>query len=244
MLQYVNRLVDYFKRLSFCLREWRYRRSYSQYGEDMLLRGFFKELGKWNWEYKGFYVDIGAYHPTRLSNTKIFSVAGWRGINVEPSKEAMQLFQKTRRRDINVHAGIAAVIGELDYYQFSCRPMNTFSKEFAELVIANGASLSGIEKVPVMTMEALLDTYLPEGVSIDFVSIDCEGLDFAILQSNNWHKYRPEFILVEIHTNGKNWRVQKGPIATFLRSVGYELVGQSFVTALFQRISNEERAQT
>ncbi len=230
-------LPDFLRKCFFYSKELRFRRSYSQYGEDLMLCGFMGN--KWSWSYKGFYIDIGAHHPRNLSNTKKFYDVGWRGINVEPSAEAIKLFHKARKRDINVNAGIGTECGVLDYYRLSCSPMNTFSKQFAESAIANGdVSLLGVVKVPVMTMEMLLDKYLPEGQDIDFVSIDCEGLDLEILKSNNWYKYRPEFVLVEIHTGGKNWEIPQGSVATFLRSVGYELVGQCFVTSLFQRVSD------
>ncbi len=230
-------VTDFFRKCIFYLKDWRFRRSYSQYGEDLMLIGFLRD--KWSWSYKGFYVDIGAHHPRILSNTKKFYDIGWHGINVEPSVDAINLFRKARHRDINVNVGIGIECGEFDYYRLSCKLMNTFSKQFAESAIAEGGvSLVDILKVPVMTMEQLLDKYLPAGQNIDFVSIDCEGLDLEILKSNNWEKYRPEFILIEVHTNNKNLEIPHGDVAVFLRSVGYEHAGQSFVTSLFQRVSD------
>ena len=209
-----------------------YHRSYSQVGEDLLLVGFLGD--KWGWDYKGFYVDIGAFHPTMYSNTKKFYEVGWHGINVDASREAISLFKKKRKKDINVNVGIGITRGNLDYFQLDNRPMSTFSKEFADAAIARGdASLERIVKIPVITMEELLDTYLPENRHIDFISIDCEGLDLEILKSNNWDKYRPDFILIEIHTGGRNWEIPKGKVAEFLRQFGYELIGQSCVTSLF-----------
>lgn len=34
----------------------------------------------------GVYVDVGANHPDRMNNTKLFYERGWRGINIEPDK--------------------------------------------------------------------------------------------------------------------------------------------------------------
>ena len=229
-------LLLFLKKCWFWGKEYRFPPSYSQYGEDLLLKGFLGD--RWSWNYRGFYVDIGAHDPVNLSNTKKFYDVRWRGINVDASSGAICKFKKNRRRDINVNVGIGKNPGELDYYVLSTTPMNTFSKEFAEAAIASGkTSLVRIEKIPVMTMCALLDKYLPKGQSIDFVSIDCEGLDLDILESNDWCKYRPDFILIEIHANGKNWEIPQGPVARFLETVGYKLVGQCKVTSLFQRIS-------
>jgi hypothetical protein len=71
----------FFLKCLFYAREIGFHRSYSQYGEDVLLQGFWED--KWSWGYKGFWVDIGAHHPSNLSNTKAFALNGWRGINVD-----------------------------------------------------------------------------------------------------------------------------------------------------------------
>ena len=42
--------------------------SYSQEGEDMILKSFFENKK----HYRGFYVDVGAHHPVRYSNTYFF----------------------------------------------------------------------------------------------------------------------------------------------------------------------------
>jgi len=68
---------------------------YSQDGEDIILKEFFS--GK----EKGFYVDIGAHHPLRLSNTYLFYKKGWSGINIDAMPGSMKIFNKKRRRDIN-----------------------------------------------------------------------------------------------------------------------------------------------
>jgi len=212
-------------------------RSYSQLGEDAMLRGFMHE----RWEdknYKGFWVDIGAYDPTRFSNTRMFSERGWRGINVDAMAEAIDLFNTTRKKDINVNVGIGQEKGELDYYMFASRDYNTFSKDFADDLMRNdGFVLKDIKKVPVITMEELLDAYLPTGQHIDFITIDAEGLDLEILQSNNWNKYSADFILIEIDAKCRNVDIPQSPVAEFLRTKGYEFVGQGLWTTLFRKMS-------
>ena len=58
----------------------------------MILASFFE--GKKN----GFYVDIGAYHPKRYSNTHHFYIRGWRGINVDPTPGSMRAFRRRARK--------------------------------------------------------------------------------------------------------------------------------------------------
>ncbi len=223
------------KKARFYSKELFFKRSYSQFGEDLLLQGFLGE--KWCWNYKGFWVDIGAHHPKRLSNTKIYSDVGWRGINVDASCEAIKAFERERPRDINVNVGIGKTAGTLDYYRMSASPMNTFSKAFAEKAIEGGVKLRETVKIPVMTLKDLLDRYLPKGQAIDFLSIDCEGLDLEILESNDWNLYQPEYVLIEIHADGRNWEIPNSPVAVYLRARGYEIVGQSVLTSLFRRVT-------
>ena len=74
------------------------KRSYSQEGEDMLLDRFLEDRSV------GFYVDVGAHHPKRFSNTYRLYCRGWRGLNIDANPGSMTLFQKLRPRDINVEA--------------------------------------------------------------------------------------------------------------------------------------------
>ena len=46
---------------------------YSQEGEDMILSKIF------GGQKSGFYVDVGAHHPLRFSNTYLFYLRGWGG---------------------------------------------------------------------------------------------------------------------------------------------------------------------
>jgi len=69
-------------------------KSYSQEGEDMILRRLFEK------QLTGFYVDVGAHHPKRFSNTYFFYKQGWHGINIDAMPGSMKLFEKIRPRDI------------------------------------------------------------------------------------------------------------------------------------------------
>lgn len=229
-----------FRRLrSLCNSPWRVATgeahvSYSQTGEDMLLLSFLRSRLD-DLKYKGFWVDIGAHHPTRFSNTKIFYDSGWRGINVDAMPSAIDLFNRQRKRDINVNVGIGEKRGSLEFFRFSDCAVNTFSQEFAEKVKASGMRYLGSSRVDVITIKDLLDAHLPPGQNIDFISIDTEGLDISILRSNDWSLYRPDYVLIEIHTAGHNERISEGEVCRYLHERGYEFVAQSFSTSLFEK---------
>ena len=98
--------------------------SYSQEGEDILLKRIF------NNKKNGFYVDVGAHHPKRFSNTNIFYQMGWRGINIDPMPSSMDLFKRYRPRDINLEFGVAKKKGIMKYYIFNDPALNSFQRHY------------------------------------------------------------------------------------------------------------------
>lgn len=206
-----------------------FRRSYSQEGEDMIYRSFFE--GRKN--YKGFYVDVGALHPYRFSNTLYFYKKGWRGINIEPTPGANKLFNIFRKRDININAGISANEGTLPFYCFNEPALNSFSKSDADRLagIAN-YKLSRVVNVSTMPLATVLDKYLPAGTVIDFLNIDAEGLDLEVLASNKWDKYKPLFVIIEVKVDLKT--IANAGIYKYLTNKNYELVAKTLRTAFFK----------
>lgn len=206
------------------------RVSYSQNAEDLLLYDFMIER-LFNPNYRGFWVDIGAHDPVRYSNTKIFSDMGWCGINVDAMPEAIEKLKSCRKRDINLNLGVGPADGELPYYMFPDHAINTFDKAIAD----RQPGLKGVRNIKMLTLEHVLDKYLPAGQHIDFLTIDAEGFDFKILQSNNWEKYRPDYVLVEVHGDDRA-AVLNSDVAKYMRDVGYTFVAQGFLTAFFKRV--------
>ena len=87
-------------------------KSYSQEGEDLLLRRIFEH------QKNGFYVDVGAHHPFRFSNTYLLYKCGWRGINIDAMPGSMRLFRRFRARDINIECGVGLGGGGLNVIYF------------------------------------------------------------------------------------------------------------------------------
>jgi len=203
--------------------------SYSQDGEDMIVKAFYESKK----HYKGFFVDVGAHHPVRYSNTYFFYKKGWRGINIEPTPTAITPFKVLRRRDINLNVGVASKQDSLTFYCFNEPALNTFSEEVA-LAADQKAKyhITKKVKVEVLPLKNILDQYVPEGVKIDFLTVDVEGLDFEVLQSNDWDKYSPSYLLVEGHIDFED--LFSYDIYQFLKSKNYKLVAKTFRTLIFK----------
>jgi FkbM family methyltransferase len=205
----------------------RYRReSYSQEGEDLILERLF---GNWN---SGFYVDVGAHHPRRFSNTFIFYKRGWHGINIEPNPDALKLFQRHRKRDINLGFGVANTEGQLSYFMFNESALNSFDRVLSEQRQDHRYRIIDTKSISVKRLAHILQEYMPAQTPIDFMSIDVEGYDLQVLQSNDWSRFRPACVLVE--SSGFDLGKPGGePIHCFLEQQEYRLFAKTFNTLLY-----------
>ncbi|MEH2435825.1 MAG: FkbM family methyltransferase [Nostoc sp.] len=190
--------------------------SYAQNFEDVLLNRVFKD------KIKGFYIDIGALHPTVDSVTKAFYDIGWSGINIEPIKECYKLFEQERPRDINLNIAINNSEGELEFFQVVGQPGNsTLNKEIAERIAQEkGLELSRYT-VYVNTLAEICKKYVDQ--KIDFIKIDVEGVEEEVLLGGNWEKFRPTILVIETTLPGTNVRCENN-IPVFLIKKGYQQV--------------------
>lgn len=202
-------------------------KSYSQEGEDMLLRRIFEK------KKVGFYVDVGAHHPFRFSNTYYLYKQGWQGINIDAMPGSMVLFRRFRSRDINLEIPISNGEQVLTYFAFNEPALNSFSEELSrERDGKNGYFIQQKIKLQTSKLSSVLDKHLPNGTEIDLLSIDVEGLDLDILWSIDWNKYKPKIILVEIL--GKSFSdIENGEIAIFLKQYGYTVFAKAMYTVFF-----------
>jgi FkbM family methyltransferase len=188
---------------------------YSQGGEDAIIIKTIHDLmpGK-----KGFYMDIGAYHPYHHSNTYILYTAGWRGINIDPQPGSKKLFDKFRKEDINIEAGVADKDGELTYYVIDDKStMNTFSLDnLKKLGMEN--QVKKILSIPVYTFDSLLARY-PQIKEIDYLNIDAEGYEMEILGQMN--SVKPKIISIEQNDIFSLEDVFKSDVYKFLSDKGY-----------------------
>lgn len=203
-------------------------KSYSQEGEDLVLSRFIKD------KTKGFYVDIGAHHPLRFSNTYRFYLGGWNGINIDAMPGSMSIFNQLRPRDINVEAPLYITQQKLKYFIFSDPAFNTLSEKIANEHIKNhGAKLIREEILQTKRLDEILSEYLPYESSIDFMSIDIEGLELPVLQSNDWLKYKPEYLLVETFVSSII-EINKLEIHQYLLSKGYIFIAKTYNTLFYK----------
>lgn len=201
-------------------------KSYAQEGEDLILRRLLEGRGA------GFYVDVGAHNPKRFSNTYLFYRAGWSGLNIDALPGTKRLFDRVRPRDTNVEAALSCDGRDLKFRIFNEPAVNTLKDENAKWAIEQGYQLLEEKTVGTLTLCSLLEQHLPSGKTIDFLSVDVEGMDLEVLQGNDWARFRPTLILVEAFGVSLS-RVGEDPIHGFLTALGYELHAKTVNTSIY-----------
>jgi len=199
------------------------RNSYSQEGEDLILLKLFDQ------KTNGFFVDVGAHHPFRYSNTYLLFKRSWKGINIDLDQTSTKLFIISRPDDINLNYGISSNGKILKYHIFEDGALNTLSEHQAEIVNKSGQSrFVGTKYIKTISLAKLLDKYLPKGQKIDLLNIDAEGMDFDVLKSNDWKRFKANIISIE--TLGRD----ESKIYKFLEKRGYGVVAQTLNTSIFK----------
>ena len=207
-------------------------KSYAQEGEDLMLARYFES------KTGGFYIDVGAHHPQRFSNTYYFYNRGWRGINIDATPNSMDLFKKVRPKDINILAAISDKNGHMQFYEFNEPALNTLSKEVAESRENLGYKIIRETRIETLPLKDVLDKNISPNQKIDFMSIDIEGEDLNALKSNDWSKYRPEIILVEILSPKEDYTfVANSDVEQYLKTQNYSFFAKSMNTYFFKRDS-------
>ena len=190
-------------------------RSYSQYGEDMVLRAIY---ARYPANYPGFYVDIGAHHPFRFSTTRFFYETGWNGICVDPLPLAAKLFKRYRPRDIFLQVGVSEKAGEMTYLMLDEPAFNRLSEQIA---LENIERVRQTQEVKVLPLHQILGRYRFPGSEFDFLSVDVEGSELQVLRSNNWEYYRPRIVLVEEMSSLRLNEVADTERSRFMKRVDY-----------------------
>jgi FkbM family methyltransferase len=177
--------------------------------EPRMTAVFFDTVWKNN---PGFYVEIGAWDGKKKNSTIILEQAGWSGVCIEASPLSyQQLIQNRKCRCLNI--AVYNYEGEVDYALFPNRPewngivesYDSLHRRLLEnsLPAPNTQVLGPAEiiKIPCKSWNTLeFPTH------IDYLQLDVEGAELAILKCIDWTKQQITYICLEdnAHHHGDN----------------------------------------
>lgn len=210
---------------------WRFMNTYSQAGEDVVMSYFFNSIGVKHPNY----IDIGTNNPIYGNNTFLFYKRGSTGVCVEADPSLFPSIKKERSRDICLNVGVTFnAETNADFYIFEEPAHNTLSKEEAEH--RNKVSkykLKEVINIPLININDLIEEQF-HGKNPNIISIDVEGIDFEILKTIDFNKYKPDMFCVETlkyPLDPTEWKIKK--INEFMISKGYVVYGDTYINTLF-----------
>ena len=198
---------------------------YSRNREDLFLINYFKDT------LKGRYIDVGAYHPFRNSNTYLLYKKGWTGINIDLSKTSIDLFKLARPKDINLNLAISDVRKKIKVYQNKdLGMMNTINPKYASLYLEKFRA----KETWSNNLNNILEEYDFKNRKFELIDIDAEGSDYLILKNIDFEKYSFKLILVETHQWNSYTKKETDKIYSLLKSKKYNYLKQLGETTIFE----------
>ena len=229
----MNLVYIFFKRVYFYLElikqtliKKNYKIFYSQFGEDRIINELLKK------NKKGFYVDVGCYHPKKYSNTFIlYRNRKLRGINIDIEEEKISIFKILRPLDINICCPVSSVKKYVKIIKFGnfhigsyATPIKNIEKTKKNKLLESFQSTKSLNEIISSTKY--------KNKEIDLLNIDVEGSDFDVLRSINLKKYKPKIIIIESHLSDIS-KILSSNIYKHLIKFNYKLRSWSFFSLIF-----------
>ena len=194
-------------------------------------------INKLNNKRDGFFIDIGAYDGLTISNTAYMELElGWNGICVEPNPVVFDNLKKNRFC-ICENIGISGENIELDFLKISGYSemlsgfLNFYDKKHLERIDNELKRFGGDKEIIKIKTKNLNNLINENGIkTIDYLSIDVEGLEKEIIENINFDNVFIDFISVENNYNDNEIRI-------FLSEKGYYFLENVCGDDIFRKIS-------
>ena len=214
------------------IRNYKFLNNGSQLGEEKFILNFFDK------KYKGKFVDIGCFHPTRHNNTYTMYKKGWHGINIDLNPLTIELFNFFRIRDININIAISdKEESKILYFIDELNTQNTLEvNHLSFLKKHHNIREEEISQQQIKTkrLDKILDNY--NFNNIDFMNIDVEGHELNVLNSIDFSKYKIKFICIEMIDHNEQANLINKKLSIILNKNGYILEKQIGFNHIFKKI--------
>jgi len=178
--------------------------------------------------YKGTYVDLGCSHPTNKSLTHFVRDLGWNGVAVDGNKDYWNDWN-----DVGfAHHFFHAVLSSQPRARFVIHD-NSFTSRLSVDEQDDHPENWGIKRVEEVATIPLNDILIQRNIGkIDLLTIDLEGAEFDVLQTLDFEKHSPSFIVSEYVTHGENTDPR---VFNFLIAKGYRAIHMTASKIIYQK---------
>jgi len=159
--------------------------NYSQLNQDLWI------LSKFDKDFKGFFVDIGANDGITINNSYLLEQNGWDGVCIEPNIHEFNKLNDSRKSN-NYQVCISDFNGKCYFEENGC---------FGKILGKNAGNTD------CFTLEYFLDSIDAPKI-IDYLSIDVEGGEYDIIKDFPFEKYFIKYITVEHNAYGHNFALK------------------------------------
>ena len=211
------------------------KKFYSQFGEDAVLLKLFDLYG-FESDKNNFYIDVGAGHPIRGSNTYFLYRLGLSGLCIDANKFNIALHRFFRPRDISINIFVGQG-KSVNFWEFNPYEYSTGDSAIAKQLVKGGVKLISKTKQESVPLKAVIENHFDLNSKFILLSIDTEGFDFEVLQTNDWDKFRPKFVSVENSRisliQNYSTTFQMNRIGNYLSTRGYKLIAKIHISEIW-----------
>lgn len=202
--------------------------------EPRITAQFFNDIWK---DDPGFYVEIGAWEGVKKNSTVLLERAGWEGVCIEASPPSYKQLVKNRKcKCLNV--AVYDHDGKVDYALFPNRPewngiVDSYDELHKKLLNSKNPRLGSrySEPAEVVKIECKKWSSLGLPKHIDYLQLDVEGAELAILKNIDWESQDIDYICLEDNNHNKN-----STYKDFMIDLGYEIILQQHVDFLWKKV--------
>lgn len=199
--------------------------SYSQHGEDVAIQNMLTgyNLGA------AIYVDVGANHPVKISNTYLFYRLGHHGVTIDANAEMIGLHKQYRSKDLSLCLGCGE-FPKLSKFSISKAPVLSSFRGAGSALDRNYVVWKE-QYVPILTLDSVLSAITWEWIFL--LNVDVEGMDLEVLKGGNESMERVFLLCIEV-----NDVLESEKLKGFMRLRGFRAVLQCGCNIIFRNESS------
>jgi len=215
------------------IRNYKFLKNGSQFGED----GYIVKLFEKN--FKGKFLDVGCYHPTRHNNTYAMYKKGWSGINIDLNPLSIELFNYMRPKDININIGVSDSDSEKKlYFIDELNTQNTLDENQLDF-LKNQHNIRDNEITEKMIKTKNLNSILNDFkfYNIDFMNLDIEGHELKVLKTIDFGRIYIKYLCIEMIDHNKESSLNNENIKSLLLKNNFNLIKSFGFNYIFKNIN-------